>query len=273
MTILNSKGIPGTDYTLKILGSEDNLKIILVDHVRILSNLGLTSFVNSAIKRNLTPVIKKQLTSSEDFKSCASIIHKSTFVFSPLLSGALVTISDSYSLSMPLTLATAYVSNYGMPENILSMMQAAGAIALPLLTTKLFNTVSPYGQLGLLVCAKLIRFSYAMYNNDNSNKNPWEHWTNIVEDNTDLISVGTLTYIAATGFGLAATAPVLAISFATALTVSSGYTMYQSNILPSDMDNVYKLGEIIIDPYAEYASDLVECLGDITQADQAENVL
>lgn len=209
--------------------AQDDKGVSILD---IASSVMLAAGVNSLIKSDVVPVLDNLMPANIS-QSCDRLIYNSVVHSAPVLSGGLVNMAGYFSLSVPVSVATMYVSHAGLPYDMSSMMQAGNKLIMPLLASKvitaalsLCGTVHPHAKAAITVGT--LGASFLMRDeSDNSNKDFYDVVSNIIFDNSDPLSVATLTYMTITGLGVVtATVPALAVSAVAGVVISSAYTAY-----------------------------------------------
>ena len=212
------------------------------------SNVMLTAGVNGVVKRDVAPVLDDLFMPANISQSCDHFIYNSFVYSAPVLSSGLVKLAGYYSLSVPLSVGTMYVSHAGLPYDTSSMMQAGKKLVVPLFTSKIITkalsfcgAMHPHAKTAITV--GIVGASFLTKSeSDSHNKDLSEVLSNIVADNADPLSVATLTFMTVTGLGVVtATAPAVAVSAVVGLAISSAHTAYKEEITPSSMKIYPKL--------------------------------
>lgn len=244
--------------------TSNSIKGTISDNIgsNALSQILLTTSVNIVVKRELAPILEDALPINIP-QSCKLFLYNIFVDTSPMTSAFAVKAANSYSLMAPLSVATLYVSHAGLPQDVYSVKQSVVHIASPLVISKFLSycgAINPPLKTWITVATLGVSFA-THYKTENPNKDFYEVVTNIVDDNSDILSVGTLTYMAIAGL-VTSTLASLAVSTAVATVLASGHAAYKADVVPTSVDSLYKIANTVVDPYMNHVSDMVGCLAE-----------
>lgn len=237
---------------------------------QILFDIGLTANINSAMKQEVIPLLNSLFIATNNSKACSNFIQNSIVHASPVLSAALVRVASHHSLSSSLLIATVYVSKTGLPGDLESGLEFAPQILMPLapqVVTKFAGyfgvAIHPHIKTAAITVSLIGTLLASNDKANNSHNSFSEVVTNIIEDNSDPISLFSLTFIGISGFGLV-TSPASAFVMASSLSLllSSGHAAYKREIVPNSLESLSEIAHTVVDPYIEDIDNMVQCIGE-----------
>lgn len=166
---------------------------------------------------------------------------------------------------------TLHVLRFGLPEDISSVSQSVYNILMPLSVSQgvvklssYFFGANTYVKVGMTLASIAVSITQSQKGNTEA-KDISEIASNIVHDNSDALSIGTLTFTAITGLGLATTTPALLVSAAVAGVTVTGGAIYKHGVPSSSL---YDFVDDLTSEHLGHLSDGLQCLGDVIIAEQ-----